>query len=135
MIPNAMQTRWSGPRWRWWAVLAGLALTGCCLLLGLLLATLFGVDAPALMLLCLMLALIIVALIGAGLLERLNSRMVLGQGLERQPLPSESATRRAADPRLVLTRTADQERRDRTTMRAGLMVLPLLVAFGVLLSR
>jgi hypothetical protein len=135
MIPDTLRDGWSGPRWRWWALLAGLILTGACLLLGLLLATLFNTDAPSLMLLCLMVALVAVALVGAGLLERLSSRMVTGQGLERQPLPQKPDPKPGAGPRPMPPRTAEQERRDRTTIRAGLVVLPLIIAFGFLLYR
>jgi hypothetical protein len=133
MIPEALRERWTGPRWRWWALLAGVALTAACLLLGWLLGELFDADAPSLMLLCLMLALVVDALVGAGLLERLSGRMLVGQGLERQPLPDDAKPRPTGDPRVAYTKTAEQERRDRTTIRAGLMVLPLLAAFLVLL--
>ena len=132
---EALRERWTGSRWRWWALLAGIALTGACLLLGWLLGEAFGADAPSLMLLCLMLALVVVALVGAGLLERLSSRMIVGQGLERQPLPEDAKPRKPGDPRVTFTKTAEQERRDRTTIRAGLMVLPLIIAFGFLLYR
>jgi membrane glycosyltransferase len=132
---ETLRERWTGPRWRWWALLAGVALTGVCLLLGWLLGVAFGADAPSLMLLCLMLALVVVALVGAGLLERLSSRMIVGQGLERQPLPDDAQPRLSGAPRVVIAKTAEQERRDRTTIRAGLMELPLLVAFFVLLFK
>jgi hypothetical protein len=135
MNREALRERWTGPRWRWWALLAGIVLTGVCLLLGWSLGEAFGADAPSLMLLCLMLALVVVALVGAGLLERLSSRMIVGQGLERQPLPDDAKPRLPGDPRVALTKTAEQERRDRTTIRAGLMELPLLVAFFVLLFK
>jgi hypothetical protein len=132
---ETLRERWTGPRWRWWALLAGIALTGVCLGVGWLLGVAFGADAPSLMLLCLMLALVAVALVGAGLLERLSSRMIVGQGLERQPLPDDAKPRPPGAPRVVITKTAEQERRDRTTIRAGLMELPLLVAFFVLLFK
>ena len=135
VIPPSVRERWIGPRWRWWALLAGVALSAACLLLGALIAALFGADAPSLMLLLLMLALVVVALVGAGLLERLNSRMITGQGLERQPLPEQRRRPPMPGARVVMEKSAEQERRDRTTIRAGLMVLPLLAAFFYLLFR
>lgn len=124
---------WSGPRWRWWALGAGIALTALCLLAAAALAATIGANVASLALLFLMTALMAAALVGAGLLDRISGRMLMNRGLERQPLPPEQGTLSAASGGRA--NPAGQERRDRQTIRAGLIVLPLLAAFlGLLFS-
>lgn len=126
---GAARERWDGPRWRWWALAVGLALTGLCALLGAALGALFNADVPSLILLFVTLALFISAIIGAGLLERVTGRVALSQGLERQPPAAQPHARQPLDPRAPIERTPEMERRDRNTIRAGLVVLPLLAVF------
>jgi hypothetical protein len=126
-VPARILQAWTGRHWRWWTLAAGAVLTGMLVVIAVLLALVSGADGASLTLLLLGLALVGTALVGAGALERLSARMIQG-GLTRQPLPDQAPS--GDQP---ATRAADRERRDRVTIRSGLMILPMLLVFLVLL--
>jgi hypothetical protein len=130
MLTRALAA-WRGPRWRWWALLAGLALTGACLLGGLLCAELFGMSASALMLLWVLLALLVTGAIGAGLFDRFSEAQPSSP--PRRPTLAARMAPQTPEELVPHVKTADEERRDRTTIRAGIIALPLVIAFFVLL--
>lgn len=121
---EALRERWAGPNWKRWSFLAGAALTLATTVIVPLIALALGGDPTSLTLLVLALESVGGALVGAGLLERLSGRMVTG-GLARQPHPEAQPGPRLTD--------ADRERRDRLTIRAGLIVLPIFATFITLL--
>ena len=127
MLPDVFKDRWEGPAWRWWALAVGLALALGTALLGSLVALVIDGDVRSLILLGLLVALLVAGVVGSGMLEGLSGRAIAG-GMARQPLPERRPTGRKLSD-------ADQLRRDRTTLRAGLVALPLFVAFlGLLIG-
>ncbi|RIK36898.1 MAG: hypothetical protein DCC58_18725 [Chloroflexi bacterium] len=125
---DAWLTRWRGTAWRWWSLLAGALLAGISAALASALAMLLGRDIVSLVLLVLGLESIAIALVGAGLLERLSGRMISG-GLARTH-PSDTVQNGPAAGRMT---DADRERRDRLTIRCALVVAPIFGTFLVLL--
>lgn len=115
---------WRGPRWKRWSLLAGALLAVVTTVSAALLALALGTDPTSLTLLVLGVESVGLALLGAGLLERLSGRMIAG-GLARQPHPEREPAQRMSD--------ADRERRDRLTIRCALVVLPVFATFVVLL--
>lgn len=127
MVPDAIKDRWSGPAWRWWSLGGGLLLAALTSVIAGAIAAISGGDARAFALLGLLAELSVVGAVGSGMFEGLAARAIAG-GMARQPLPE----RRKPDRTLS---DADRLRRDRLTLRAGLIALPLLaVFFGLLLS-
>jgi hypothetical protein len=127
MVPDAIKDQWSGPAWRWWALGGGLLLAVLTSAVAGAIAAITDGDARSLTLLGLLAELCIAGAVGSGMFEGLTARAIAG-GMARQPLPE----RRKADRTLS---DADRLRRDRLTLRAGLIALPLLaVFFGLLLS-
>lgn len=125
MVPDAFKDRWDGPAWRWWALGAGVALAVVTGLFGVVLAAGIGGDERSLTLLGLLVELSVAGLAGSGMLEGLSSRAIAG-GMARQPLPERRK------PVRQISET-DRLRRDRVTLRAGLIALPLLITFLSLL--
>lgn len=125
---DALRDGWRGPRWRRWAFVAGAVLTLVTTSVVPLVAVALGGDPTSLTLLILALESVALALVGAGLLERLSGRLITG-GLTRQP-PPEALPEGAPGSKMT---DADRERRDRLTIRAGLIVLPVFATFLALL--
>jgi hypothetical protein len=121
---DTLRARWRGPHWKRWSFLAGAAAVLLTTLIVPLVALALGVDPTSLTLLVLAIESVGVALVGAGLLERLSGRMIAG-GLARQPHPERRPTATPSD--------AERERRDRLAIRAGLIVLPIFATFVALL--
>lgn len=122
--------QWDGARWAWWTLLAGCLLTGVTLALAALIALLFGQDATAVMMLLLMAELLVFSTSGSGLLDGMSRRMSRG-GLARETADLDE--RLSKDPEYKERTEAELQRRDRRTIRAGLLTLPLLLTFGYLL--
>jgi hypothetical protein len=126
-VPSALKGAWSGRHWRWWTLVAGSALTGLLCGAAVLVAWAFDADSASLALLLLVVALLAISLVGAGVLDRLSARMIQG-GLARQPAqqPDEAERKQSLSD-------TEMRRRDRLTMRAGIMVLPVFRVFLILL--
>jgi hypothetical protein len=125
MVPDGIKDRWEGPAWRWWALGCGVVLTTSTAAAAMLVAALSGGDARSLTLLGLLIELLAIGISGSGMLDGLSGRAIAG-GMARQPLP-ERRLRSTSRP------ATDQARRDRHTIRAGILAVPLLVVFLVLL--
>lgn len=127
MVPDAIKDQWDGPAWRWWALGSGIALVAVTIGASGALAAIVGGDARSLAMLGLLIELFVAGMIGSGMLEGLSSRAIAG-GMARQPLPdqrSSGRTRPLSEP--------DRLRRDRITLRAGMLALPPLLTFLALL--
>ena len=125
MVPDSIRRRWEGSHWRWWAFAAGVALVGLALLLASIVSLVRDGEWEPLVLLGLMAELLALGIAGSGMLDGLAGRPIAG-GMARQPLPDERGNR-------PLAPSADQEHRDRKTIRSGLAALPVFVTFVVLL--
>jgi len=130
-MPPALLALWDGPRWRWWTLLAGIALVPLSVGIGALIALALGQDTIALIMLILMVELLIVSVIGSGLLDSMSRRMSRG-GLARETFDLDELNRRLGKTSEE-NEEAEQARRDRRTIRAGLLALPITIAFGYLL--
>ena len=130
-MPPALLTLWDGPRWRWWTLLAGIAVVPLSVGIGALFALALSQDTVALIMLILMVELLIVSVIGSGLLDSMSRRMSRG-GLARETFDLDELNRRLGKTSEKDDET-EQARRDRRTIRAGLLALPITLAFGYLL--
>jgi hypothetical protein len=125
MVPDSLRDRWDGNRWSWWALMAGGLLVLLALVAGLTASLVLPGGWSSLVLSGLLVELIAIGVVGSGMLTGLASRAIAG-GMARQPLPEQ---RRGAHDLTEHERT----RRDRRTLRAGVMALPILAAFVILL--
>jgi hypothetical protein len=125
MVPESFHDRWDGRHWRWWALLAGGALTVAALALAAILATILDQDIAPLAFLFVTIILFSFSIVGSGMFDGLSGRAISG-GLARQPTEENRAAQPAPDD-------ADRARRDRRSIRSGLAALPSLVAFLTLL--
>jgi hypothetical protein len=123
---DALKGAWRGPHWRRWSFGAGAALAIATASIVPVVALLVDRDPSSLTLLVLAVEAICIALVGAGLLERLSGRMIAG-GLSRQPHPD------TLQSHLHSPTDEDRARRDQLTIRAGLIVLPVVTIFVALL--
>jgi hypothetical protein len=130
-MPPALLALWDGPRWRWWTLLVGVVLVPLSVSIGALIALALGQDTIALIMLILMVELLIVSVIGSGLLDSMSRRMSRG-GLARETFDLDELNRRLGKTSEE-DEEAEQARRDRRTIRAGLLALPIMSAFGYLL--
>ena len=130
-MPPALLALWDGPRWRWWTLLVGVTLVPLSVGIGALIALALGQDTIALIMLILMVELLIVSVIGSGLLDSMSRRMSRG-GLARETFDLDELNRRLGKTSEE-DEEAEQARRDRRTIRAGLLALPIMSAFGYLL--
>jgi hypothetical protein len=125
MVPDSLHDRWDGSSWRWWAFLAGVMLALLAVVAGLAASLALSGTRSSLVLAALLVELFVIGLAGSGVLTGVTSR-VLGSGIARQPLPKvPPPARELADH--------ERARQDRRTLRAGLMTMPVLVAFVTLL--
>lgn len=122
--------RWDGPARLWWSLLIGCILVILSAFLAWIAGRLFGQPVRELLTILLLAELLVLCMMGSGLLVATSRRMSRG-GLQRETatidtdhLPPE--TREAE-------RRRDQERRDRQTLRAACLALPVLLAFVFLL--
>lgn len=129
-MPPLILKGWDGTYWQFWTLLAGCLLTIASLALGSLIAALLGQDARALMMLLLLAELLIFSVAGSGLLDSMSRRMSRG-GLARETADLDALL--ANDSRQAELEEVERARRDRRTVRAGLLTLPLLLTFGYLL--
>lgn len=125
MVPDSFHDRWDGPNWRWWALVAGLALSAFALALAAVVSALLDEATKPLAFLFVTVILLTFSIVGSGMFDGLTSRAISG-GLARQPAEDERSKRSAPSD-------ADQARRDRRTIRCGLAALPAFVTFIVLL--
>jgi hypothetical protein len=125
MVPDSFHDRWDGRHWRWWALLAGIALTGLAIALATVLSTIREEDTAPLAFVIITILLFAISIVGSGMFDGLAARSISG-GLARQPAPDARASRPASSER-------DHARRDRRTIRCGLAALPLAITFLVLL--
>jgi hypothetical protein len=130
MVPQPILNRWDGAHWALWTLLAGCLLALATLASAALVALLFDQDVTAFMMLLLMGELLVLSTFGSGLLDGMSRRMSRG-GLARETADLDE--RFANDPAYKERTEAEQRRRDRRTVRAGLLTLPLLLTFGYLL--
>ncbi|HEX5165656.1 MAG TPA: hypothetical protein VFV93_09695 [Thermomicrobiales bacterium] len=127
MVPDSFHDRWNGRHWRWWALLAGVALTGLALALAAGLSAVREEDTAPLAFVIITLILFTISIAGSGMFDGLAARAISG-GLARQPAPDARANRSSPSES-----ESDRARRDRRTIRCGLAALPLAVTFLVLL--
>lgn len=125
MVPDSFQNRWDGRYWRWWALLVGVGLTALALAIAAAISTLLNQDTAPLAFLFITLILFVLSIVGSGMFDGLASRAISG-GLARQPTPDTRANR-------PVPSEPDRTRRDRRTIRCGLVALPVFVAFLALL--
>lgn len=124
--------RWDGPARHWWALLAGCSLVLVSALIGLIAGFITGQPASALLTILLIIELLVLCMMGSGLMLATSRRMSRG-GLQRETATID------IDHRLPETREAErnreQQRRDRQTIRAACMALPVLIVLVYLLVR
>lgn len=125
MVPDSFHDRWDGPRWRWWALLAGVALTALALALAAAISAILDQNTAPLAFLFVTLILFSFSIVGSGMFDGLASRAISG-GLSRQPTADTRALRPSPGD-------ADRARRDRRTIRCGLAALPAFITFLALL--
>ena len=125
MLPDSFHERWDGRHWRWWALLAGAALTAIALGLAVAISTTIGGNTAPLAFLFVTLILFVLSMIGSGMFDGLAGRAISG-GLARQPTEDTRAERQPLND-------TDRAHRDRRTIRSGLIALPVFVAFLALL--
>lgn len=130
-MPPVIQARWDGPRWRWWTILVGMALVALSAAVGALFALVLNQDSTALIMLILLVELLIFSITGSGVLDSMSRRMSRG-GLARETVDIDELSARLGQD-LEYDSEAEQARRDRRTIRAGLLALPVMMAFGYLL--
>lgn len=160
-MPVEFREKWDGPHWRWWSLLAGVALLLVTIAIGALLALVLGQDIIAFILLLLIAEVLGISAVGSGLLDSATRTMNRG-GMAREGADVRSRRPRTAreawtgDPEDIIrsrtgrrrmrddeddedengedrVRTREQEEEDRRTIRSALVVLPVFVAFIVLL--
>ncbi len=123
---------WNGSHWKWWSVLAGAALT----LVSAVVAVFVGFvisDRPLPLLLLLLLALIFaVSLAGSGLLESVSGTLNRG-GLARES--TNFVDKIQSEQEKSRTEMENVAARDRRTIRAGLIVLPMILAFAYFMTQ
>lgn len=124
-MPDSFHDRWDGPFWRWWALLAGVVLTAAVIGLAAAISAVLGEDTAPLAFLFVTLILFALSMVGSGMFDGLAARAISG-GLARQPTEDTRAERQPPSD-------ADRARRDRRTIRSGLMALPAFAAFLALL--
>lgn len=126
-----LQQRWDGPRWYFWSLLAAVILIVVTAGVASLLAAAFGQDRRPILALGLIVELLVVCVIGSGMLD----------GLSRRIKPSGS-THETSNPGAESTTGDDEEdepdererrEQERKTVRMGIIALPLLIVFLVLL--
>lgn len=124
-VPESFRDRWEGPAWRWWSLLAGVVLAALAAVLGGVISLVSGRALAPLVMIALLVELLVLSGRGSGMLEGRAGRAIAG-GMARQPLPE----RRRRGQNLS---EAERQRRDRSTIRSGLLALPVLAAFLTLL--
>ena len=127
-MPDSIRDRWDGHHWRWWALAAGMVLVGMTFLVATAISLVREGERTSLALLGLALELVVLGVTGSGMLDGLSGRAIAG-GMARQPLPDFRMTR----PTSAEPGEAEQRRRDRKIIRAGLAALPVFVTFLILL--
>ncbi len=124
--------RWNGPGWRWWALLAGVALVLVAILGATLFSAILDERISALLTLALLGELVILSFAGSGMLTGTSRRMSRG-GLQRETATIDTDYKPAGEREAE--RARDRERQDRRTIRAGIMALPVFLTFIYLLFR
>ncbi|HLT19750.1 MAG TPA: hypothetical protein VKZ96_09845 [Thermomicrobiales bacterium] len=117
---------WYGPRWRWWSLLLGILLIPLSALAAALVSALTGDDLIPLLLLFLIIEILFVSLLGSGFLRSLTDKLIRG-GLARDSTEFVDRVENASD--LESMEKREQAARDELTIRAALIVLPLIAAF------
>lgn len=125
MVPDSFHDRWDGPHWRWWSLVAGIALSALAVAVAVVFAELLEENAKPLAFLFVTVIVLLLSIIGSGMFDGLAGRAISG-GLARQPAKDVRAERPAPNE-------TEQARRDRRTIRCGLAALPALVVFVGLL--
>lgn len=144
---DEIRERWDGPRWYWWALIVSIGLIIATAALAAAVAALLGQDLVPLFALGLVIELMVISVIGSGMLDGLSRRMTPYES-GRKPASSEIRRPRAGGRSLSGEQdTSDddeeepedpeEERKrkeqERKTLRMGMMALPILVTFLVLL--
>lgn len=126
------QERWDGPARNWWSLLAGCVLVTVSACVALILGLLTGQPVSALLAILLLAELLLLCMMGSGLLIATSRRMSRG-GLQRETATIDTDHR---PPEMrEAERNRDQDRRDRQTIRAACVALPVLLTFTYLLIR
>lgn len=128
----SMRERWDGDRWRWWSLLAGFALLPVSAALAGIVGLITGERMLPLILLILVVEIFVTSIVGSGLLDGMTSKMSRG-GLTREG--ADFVDRAETEAELEAIEERQRELKDRRTVRAGIFVLPLIVAFVALLTR
>ena len=117
--------RWHGPSWRSWALAAGIGLVVAAAIVAALVSVLLDERMSVLLTVALLVEMLCLCMSGTGMLTSTSRRMSRG-GLARETATIDT------DRRPPEERKADTERdrmeRDRRTIRAGIMVLPVFLA-------
>jgi hypothetical protein len=108
-----------------------MALVALSAAVGALFALVLNQDSTALIMLILLVELLIFSITGSGVLDSMSRRMSRG-GLARETVDIDELSARLGQD-LEYDSEAEQARRDRRTIRAGLLALPVMMAFGYLL--
>lgn len=127
-----LAARWNGPGWRWWTLLAGVLLVPLTALLAAGVAELTDEAFEPLLLLFLIVEILAASLLGSGLLDSLTRKMTRG-GLARESTDYVNAADKMGD--LEALEERNREAQDRLTIRAGLIVLPLIITFVFFMTR
>lgn len=117
---------WFGPHWRWWSLGLGILLVPLSALVALVVSSLTGDAFTPLLLLFLIVEILTVSLLGSGFLCSLTDKMIRG-GLARDSTEFVDRMEMASDLEAIEKR--EEAARDELTIRAGLIVLPLIAAF------
>jgi hypothetical protein len=129
-VIEALRDIWDSPHWRWWTLLAGILLVLISAGVAVVVATVIGHNPRALTLLFLMVEAFTISLVGSGMLDGLSRRMSRG-GLARETSDIDEMRERMTGKRKL----SDEEvaLRDRRAIRSGLLVLPVIIGFIILL--
>ena len=127
---DTILTHWDGPRWRWWALVAGLVAVSLAAFAALVIAWITDQSFVPLAMLALVAVILGGSLVGSGFIDSLTSRMTRG-GLARESTDLVEAARSESERESTIL--SNQEARDRRTIRAGLFILGPVAAFVYLM--
>lgn len=124
-------TRWSGPRWKLWSFIAGVASVPIALIVAYAIAATTDERVVPLILLNLVIVILGASLVGSGFIEKLSSPLTRG-GLARES--ADMVEQSLSRSEQVSAEKRDQEARDRRTIRSGLFVLAPIIAFVYMMT-
>ncbi|CAN5477330.1 hypothetical protein BH23CHL2_BH23CHL2_30400 [soil metagenome] len=124
-------TRWSGPRWKLWSFIAGVACVPLALFVAYAIAAATDERVVPLILLNLVIVILGASFAGSGFIEKLSSPLTRG-GLARESADMVEKSLSRSEQESAEQR--DREARDRRTIRSGLFVIAPMIAFVYMMT-